>query len=1148
MQTGRHWMLIPCVLAAVTLASAQTITSSIVGTVTDPSNLPVTGATITLTQTATGAQREALSDARGDFIFAGLQPGEYRLQVSAPGFKRFEKAGIVLSAQERLTVGTLTLEVGVVTESITVTAPAALVQTASSERAATVVGDQVERLMIKGRNVMSLLQLLPGVVDLQQREEKIDRNFDLFVQGNRRENNSVTVDGMVVNGIGNNFNTVVMLGQDAIAEVRVLLTNYQAEYGRSSGATVNLISKSGGRDFHGLGSYFKRHEQFNANNFFNNRLGAPKPRYRYNTWNYNIGGPVYVPGKFNRDRDRLFFFWSQEFWPLKVPTAIQQITVPTEVERNGDFSQTLDLNNRLIPITDPTTREPFPGNVVPASRIDPSGRALLKVFPVPNFLNRSISGGRYNYVYQAENRIPNRAENLRLDYNVDSSNVLSGTVASFVDEQEGAVGVLTAGSTNWPQLVRTYRLHGQAYILRYTRILGPKLINEMSLGFTRRPEGNRASEAEIRRNQKATVGYVAGQINPATNPLGLIPNATFGGVTNPGNLYMEGRFPFYQRLYSSSLVNNFTATLGSHTLKLGIAIERHFQGSLNDGPYTGTVAFDRNVNNPLDTNYAYSNAILGVFSSYTEQLARVILRFRQSSEEWFVQDSWKALRRLTLDFGVRFHHLEPIFMADDKLSVFAPERYDSARRVRLIWPARVNNQRVGQDPVTGRTFFAAQIGALVPGVGDPANGMAAAARDGYPRGLINGYGILLGPRFGFAWDVFGTSKTAVRGGIGLFYNRPNMSFNYLRFAGQRPFVSTPVLYYGRLPEIATSSGVEFPQAANGFDRNSKCPKTVNYSFALQQNVGLATVLEAAYVGSLGRNLMWLYNINAVPFGANFDPANADPTNPTTALPSSFLRFYPGYNDILISQAAGTSNYHSLQVTARRRFTGGLQFGAAWTWSKALNFNDYDNTAVSPLVPPRIWNYGLASFDRTHVFKLDWIYDIPNLKVEARPLRWLLHHWQASGITSFVSGAPLSISYTTTVGYDVTGTPSQGARVVVLDNPVLPKSQRTFSRNFRTEVFRLPARGTIGNAARTQIRGPGINNWDVAIFKNFPLVGESMRVQFRWELYNAFNHTQFSGLDTTARFDLAGNQVNTRFGEFTSARSPRVMQLALRFYF
>jgi hypothetical protein len=1134
-------------LALAGLLCAQTITGSIVGSVVDPSDSSVAGASVTLVQVSTNAQREVKTGERGEFVFSGLQPGVYNLSVTSSGFKRYEKRGLALSAQEALAAGTLALEVGTLTDAITVTAQGANVQTASAERAGTVAGSQLENLMLKGRNAMSLLQLLPGVVDLQQREEKIDRNFDIFVQGNRRENNSVTIDGMVVNGIGNNFNTVVMLGQDAIAEMRVLLTNYQAEYGRSSGATVNIVSKSGARDFHGLGSYFKRHEQFNAKNFFNNLLGQPKARYRYNTWNYNVGGPVYIPGKFNRDRNKLFFFWSQEFWPLKVPTAISQLTVPTQLERAGDFSQTLDLNGRLIVVSDPAAKAPFPNNRIPANRVDPSGQALLKVFPESNFFDRSIAGGRYNYVFQSENRIPNRAESARIDYNIDSRNTLSGTIASFVDEQQGAVGIVSAGSINWPQIAKTYRLHGQAYVLRYTRVISPTLISETAFGFTRRPEGNSSPEAEIQRNRRKTVGYVAGQLNPASNPLDLIPNATFGGVTNPAVLYMEGRFPFYQKLFSSSLTHNLTKIRGAHTLKAGITIERHYQGSLNDGNYTGSISFARDVNNPLDTGYAYSNAAMGVYNTYTEQSARVVLHFRQYNEEWFVQDSWRASRRLTLDLGLRFHHLEPIFMSDNKLSAFSQGSYDRARQVRLVAPTRVNGIRVGLDPATGVTYLPAQIGALVPGVGDSANGMALAARNGYPRGLTDGYGVLFGPRAGFALDVFGNARTAVRGGVGMFYNRPNMSFNYARFAGLTPFVANPILYYGTLPALTSSSGVVFPQSVNGIDRQGKMPSVMNYSLSVQQNLGFGAVVDIGYVGSLGRNLMWLRNINAIPFGANFNPANIDASNPPSPLPASFLRPTTGYNDIMMSEAASSSNYHSLQVTARRRFTRGLQFGAAWTWSKAMGFADYDNTGVSTLVPVRVWNYGLASFDRTHILKLDWLYNLPKSPWKSLPAKLVLNDWQISGITSLVSGQPLGIGFSTTTGADITGSPTNGARVDVLSNPVLPKSQRTFSRNFRTDVFRVPARGTIGTSAATAIRGPGINNCDVAIFKDFP-VRESIRFQFRWEMYNAFNHTQFSSLDTAARFDAQGNQVNARFGEFTAARAPRVMQFALRFHF
>jgi len=1127
---------------------AQTITGTIVGSVVDPTGAAVTNAEVSVTQGATGAKRTVRTNEQGDFLLGSLQPGEYTLSITQTGFKTLQRTGIVLSSAETLPVGRLALEIGAISDQVSVTAEGATVQVASAERAGVINNTQLENLMTKGRNAMTLLALLPGVVDGQGvgSSERIDRNFDLNVQGNRRNANTVTVDGMPVNPMGNNFNGVVMLSQDAIAEVKVLMSNYPAEYGRSAGATVNFVTKSGTKDFHGLVSYFKRHEQFNANDFFNNRLSRPKARYRYNTWNYNIGGPIPI-SKINRDRNKLFFFWSQEFWPLTVPTAIAQLTVPTQLERRGDFTQSIDLNGRIIPITDPTSRQVYPGNVIPASRLDPSGLALLKVFPEPNFADRGVSGGRYNYVFQDENQTPIRMENARIDYNVTQNHSLALTIASFVDQQSGAVGILTAGSTNWPQMRKTYRLHGQGYILRYTGVLSPSLINETSLGWTRRPEGNSADEEEIKRNQRATWGFVAGQLNPASNPLGLIPNATFGGVTNAANLFMEGRFPFYQKLHAFNLTNNLTKVMGDHTFKTGIMVERNYQGSLNDGSYTGTLNFAPSANNPLDTGYAYSNSALGVYQTYAEASNRVILSFRQHAVEWFAQDTWRATRRLTFEIGVRVHHLTPIFMRSDRLTTFAPELFNTSQTVRLIQPARVNNTRVGVHPVTGQVLPVTLIGAIAPGTGNATNGMAVAGQNGFPRGLISGYGVKFGPRFGFALDVFGNGKTAIRGGFGQFFGRPNMSENLLRFASQPPLVSTPTVFFGTLAGLTSSAGSVFPQAVNGFDRSDRIPRIMNFSLSVQQNIGWNTVVDVGYVGSVGRNQFWIRDLNTIPAGANFDSRNADPSNPATPLASAFLRPLIGYNEILMSEPAASSNYHSMQVTARRRFTKSVQFGFAWTWSKSMNYNNFDTNTVSVLVPVRVWNYGLSSTDRTHNARIDWTWDIPTPKMSHKVASYVVKDWQLSGITSFVSGAPLGVGYALVTPIDITGTASQGARIDVTGNPVIPKSDRTFSRNFNPDVFRLPARGTFGNSATTQIRGPGINNWDISLIKTFPLF-ERARIQFRAEAYNAFNHTQFAGLDTTARFDAQGNQVNRALGEFLSSRAPRIMQLALRFYF
>ena len=276
--------------------SAQTITGSITGVVKDATGLAVAGAGVKLVQTGTGAERQSVTGERGDFVFSSVPPGEYAVVVTQSGFKTAERTRINLTASEVLPVGDIVLEVGTISDSITVTSQAATVQTASAERSGVVTSSQVSNLLIRNRTVTGLLQLLPGVVD-QGSGESIQRNWDLSVNGGRINTVGVSLDGATLNALGNNRNAVIGVSQDAVAEVKVLLSNYQAEYGRMSNGSVVLVTKSGTRDFHGLGSYFKRHEQFNAGNFFDNRLSQPKARYRYNTWNYNVGGPIYIPGK-----------------------------------------------------------------------------------------------------------------------------------------------------------------------------------------------------------------------------------------------------------------------------------------------------------------------------------------------------------------------------------------------------------------------------------------------------------------------------------------------------------------------------------------------------------------------------------------------------------------------------------------------------------------------------------------------------------------------------------------------------------------------------------------------------------------------------------------------------------------------------------
>ena len=396
----------------------------------------------------------------------------------------------------------------------------------------------------------------------------------------------------------------------------------------------------------------------------------------------------------------------------------------------------------------------------------------------------------------------------------------------------------------------------------------------------------------------------------------------------------------------------------------------------------------------------------------------------------------------------------------------------------------MDGKRVGINPVTGEVYNAALISAIVPGSGDPANGMVLPANTpGYPGALVNNRGINFAPRFGFAFDPFGRGQTAIRGGFGMFYNRTSTSSTLFNLVSQPPVAYTQNLYYGTLSTLQSSAGYVFPNNVNGLDRTGKVPTIMNASFIAEQRVAAGTIVSLGYVGSFGRHLMWQRDLNSIPLGTNFDPKNADPSNPAVPLTWAVLRPMQGYGSVTYGEWAASSSYHSMQATANRRFARGLQLGAAWTWSRRW-ISIPPTQKCTALVSPRVWNYGLAGSDRTHNFKANWVWDVPRTPFRNKVAQFVFNEWQLSGRTSFVSGAPLAIGLSTTNGADITGTASLTARPVVVDNPILPKSERTFSKNFRTDVFRLPARGTIGNAARSIVRGPGINNWNLGAFKNF----------------------------------------------------------------
>lgn len=1129
----------------VTAAWAQSSTSTILGTVVDGQGGAVSGASVTLINEGTADERAVKTDGAGSFLLPNLQPGTYTARIESPGFQTYRKQNNVLSASERLSLGTIQLSVGAVTETISVHADATVVQSASSEGSAVLTTEQLESVTQRGRNVVGFLRLLPGVSTSGESEAlhgagSIGTGLP-NVGGIRSGALTIGVDGQQGqdNGSSNTYTTSVSL--DAIAEVKVLLNNYQAEYGRNGGAVVNVVSKSGSKEFHGSAYWYKRHEMFNAQNFFNNASIPPtaKPRYRYITEGLTFGGPVTIPKLFNTSRQKLFFFLSLERNPSLEPASITRLTMPTLSERQGDFSQ-----STLKP-KDPSTGAAYPGNIIPASQINKSGQALVNLLTLPNSFDPN---GSYNYLFQDVKKGSRDQELFRIDYRATDKDSIFFRGTFFNTISEGY------NLTNWDFIKVQQTFINKHASMGYTRIITPSIVNELNLGVRRPQERLPFPDAatDLAKTRRPTSGFVVGQLYPQANPDQIIPQASFGGVQNSPSFgsFFATRFPQFEDDINWNIANNLSWVKGRHTFKVGIYAERDriTTGFGFNVPWMGNFNFGTGGNNPGDTGNPYSNALTGAFQNYSEAQHPTKPSALAANIDWFVQDSWKVNKRLTLELGLRVAYFTPWEQTDGLQSSFALGRYKRSDAPVQYRPALVNGVRVAINPLTGATLNQVFVEKFVPGTGNPGNGFVTTRDGNYPSGFYEKSPELLQPRFGFAYDVFGNGKTAVRGG----FSKTNQLVRYEPQSAGAPISFSPTIYNGNLGTFLGAGGVLSPGGATGHDRFLKAPDYYNISLGIQQNIGFATVLDVKYVSALGRNLATSRDINRVPYGARFLPQNQDPTktfnpaNPAaSALPDSFFRPYPGYGGITYRESSGSSNYHSLQVTANRRYSKGLQFGVAYTFSKAM---DYANLPTYRSF--REWSYGKTDFDQTHVMVLNYSYDLPKFSkvMPGMITRAAFDNWQISGITTFASGTPQNVSQSTTSGIDLTGG-GDGQRITVIGDPRLAHGDRNVDHFFNTSVFKLSGLNDAGNAARDLYRGPGLIVSDMTLFKNFPVKGEHRALQLRWEVYNIFNHTNFSSVDNTARFDpTTGNQMNATFGRGTAARNARIMQVSARFSF
>ncbi|MGH9674915.1 MAG: hypothetical protein ACRD44_17215, partial [Bryobacteraceae bacterium] len=525
------------------------------------------------------------------------------------------------------------------------------------------------------------------------------------------------------------------------------------------------------------------------------------------------------------------------------------------------------------------------------------------------------------------------------------------------------------------------------------------------------------------------------QLNPSNNPDGIMPLINFGAVVSGQTApTLRGVFGL-QLIQSHSFVDNLSRIVGSHSFKVGMFMEttrtNDFAGA-NLTPFAGSLNFAVDPVNPGNTGYPYSNALLGNFSFYDEATSRDNNNFRFTNTEWYAQDNWRVNRKLTLDFGVRFYYHRRESEASGNMANFDLTRYDPARRVRLYLPFRDATGIVARDPGTGATVARTLTGAIVPGSGDPANGMVV-EKNSDIRGLIPGAGVALGPRFGFAYDPFGKGHTAIRGGFGVFYDRI-AGANIQQVLGLNPpVVSTPRIYYGNLSTFASATGVTFPQNVSGYAQRDKLPTVLNFSLGMQRRVKELFLVDVAYVGSLARGMIEQRDLNVTPFGTNFLRANENPTAPNTALAANFLRPLAGYGAVNLLDFSSNSSYHSLQTQVQRRFSR-LSVQGVWTWSKSMGYADGDRGQRTALLG-RWRDYGKnVNFDLTHTFNVLWYYDVPDVAGRIggpRALSLLFDGWQISGVTVFNSGGPSGIAFQAP-GLDFTGS-TEGPRINVTGN-------------------------------------------------------------------------------------------------------------------
>jgi hypothetical protein len=1121
-----------CIVTGVP-AWAQVDIGQISGTVLDNTNAVVPGVQITATNEGNQTNRQTTTNGSGYYSLPNLMVGTYTVTAEAKGFQKYVQTGVRLNAADQVNVQ-IQLSVGSVTETVQVTGESAQALSLEPSTGGTVTALQFQQLEVNGRNPVYLALLEPGVVgtDIATFDPDSVSSGAFSINGGRTDAYTVYVDGAMATRTRESGSMLGAQDMNSVQEVQVLTGGFDAEYGRSNAGQIRFVTKSGTTKFHGDAYEVLRNAAFDANSWSRNqspiaRQNSKPPKQNYNDFGFDLGGPIFIPGKFNTDRSKLFFFFAQE-WIRRRYENDTTGTVPTAAMRTGDLSALLDPRNtffgRTRAATDPTTGKSFSGNIIPPSRLSPQGMAILNGYPLPT---PGFQQGTANWIQTYPVFSNLEKSTFKVDYYINEKNHLyvRGTQIPwhFNNPLEGTLGLF---QSLWSRPNRTA-------IVDLTTSFSPTLLNDFSVSANSDGKGtidsNPACGAFC---DRSTHGITYPYLYPGTKLFPQkIPTITVTGLTTVDT----GPYPGSWSGFVEDVTDNVTKVLGNHTIKFGATYEHAGQNDLIQLT-TSSPPQTNNQNGAfqfLDTGMAntsglgIANALLGNFNNYSEFGSKPETPWVADSVEMFAQDVWQASRKLTLHYGLRYSIWPAWGTTNGTIAQFEPAFYDRSQAAQV-------------SPATGFIVSGSPYnGIVLPGSGPSEDALRRypflsqpqfkALYHNLPAGFSPTQWGLVQPRVGIAYQV--ASNTVVRVGLGYYAYRAAINRD-TALGGNPPFMPQTTLVNGNIDNLAAASAVVSPFTMTINAPTNVWPATWDYSAIVEQQFWKGISVSAGYVGNRGLHLQRKRNINQL-----LQPGTvyANPqVNPNA------LRPYVGAGITNMSENSGLSRYHSLQVTAKK-VAGPVTFSASYTWSRSE-----DNTSILTDILPNAYDdktyWGRSDFNIPQALTVSYVYHLP-FRGRNGVVRTMFGNWTLSGINQFQSGTPFSVRQN--IDYAGVGPGSGNQFWNVIGNPdgcstpFVPNKGATL---YCANAFAAPAQGTFATGNnRNQFSNPGLWEWNLAIHKQFPIpITEGSNIEFRAESFNLLNHPNWGPVNSSP--------VSSAFMMVTNKTGARNLQFELKLSF